>query len=246
MFKWQILSALILLSTSISTLARELVVVSDLDETLRMANVEYKIKAGLKLITGVKSYEGMRPIFNELKTENQKITFYYLSNSYKFLYNGDFWTKRYGFPRGIVLQRKPGDKSESFKTIKLKEIARRHPEADFLLFGDNIEKDPAFYKKFVNETPLKSVSIFIRDARLNLPQDEQIIYYQTEAQLESELDLSPATVSSIRSLPFSKMVPSYLVKNLRKRLIKQCKQEIISCREQADRKVAEVMEQIRP
>ena len=51
--------------------AKEVVIISDLDDTLRMANIEKKVKAAGKLITGVKPFEGLRAIFNEMNEKNQ-------------------------------------------------------------------------------------------------------------------------------------------------------------------------------
>ena len=147
-------------------MAKELVIISDLDETIRVANIENKAKAGLKLIGGVKPYEGLRAIFNEIKAKNPDAKFYYLSNSYPFLYNGDKWTAENGFPEGKSLQRSLKDKSTEFKPKKLKEIAAAHPDATFLMFGDNVEHDPQFYREFLADTHITDVQVFIRDARL--------------------------------------------------------------------------------
>lgn len=227
-------------------LAKELVIISDLDETLRMANIENKAKAGVKLVTGVKPYEGLRTIFNELKNTNTEIKFYYLSNSYPFLYNGERWTDKNGFPEGTILQRCLKDKSDSFKPRKLKEIAARHPDASFLLFGDNVEHDPKFYRDFLAESQLNDIQIFIRDARLEFTNEPNMTYFQTEAQITDDLNMSQETSDAVSGLAFNKLVPKFLLKNLKKRLIKSCKNPLESCRVAAERRVLEVIDQIRP
>jgi phosphatidate phosphatase APP1 len=85
--------------------AKEIIIISDLDDTLRMANIEKKVKAASKLITGVKPFEGLRAIFNEINQTESEVKFYYLSNSYPFLYSGERWTAKHGFPKGIVYKR---------------------------------------------------------------------------------------------------------------------------------------------
>ena len=227
-------------------LARELVVISDLDETLRMANIEHKLKAGVKLVTGVKPYEGLRAIFNELKAKNPDIKFYYLSNSYPFLYNGDKWTDKNGFPDGVILQRRLKDKSDSFKPRKLKEIAARHPDASFLLFGDNVEHDPKFYRNFLADSQLNDIQIFIRDARLEFSEEPNMTYFQTDAQITDDLNMSQETTEIVNNLAFNKLVPRFLLKNLKKRLIKSCKNPLESCRVEAERRVLQVIDQLRP
>lgn len=239
---------LILLSVLISSyplFAKELVIVSDLDETLRAANVEKKVKAGLKLVAGVKPYEGLVAIFNEIKQKNPDVKFYYLSNSFTFLYNGKKWTKENGLPEGVILQRKLKDKSDSFKPAKLDEIAKKHPDATFMLFGDNIERDPKFYREFVTKNQIDA-QILIRDARLIFPQESDITYFQTDVQLAEALDISDETTHMVRSLAFSKLVPKFLLKNLKKRLLAQCKEQQSSCRDEARARVSEVVELISP
>lgn len=226
--------------------AKELVIISDLDETLRIANIENKVKAGLKLITGVKPYEGLRAIFNEIKAKNPDAKFYYLSNSFPFLYKGDKWIAENGFPKGKSMQRSLKDKSDSFKPRKLKEIAAAHPDATYLMFGDNVEHDPKFYREFLAESQLQDVQVFIRDARLIFTEEANMTYFQTEAQITDDLNMSDETTSTVRNLAFNKLVPRFLLKNLRKRLIEECKTAVESCAEAADRKVLEVIDLIKP
>jgi phosphatidate phosphatase APP1 len=240
-----ILSAFLILCSQL-VIAKELVVISDLDETLRMANVEKKFKAGVKILTGVKVYKGLRSIFQEIKAKNSEVTFYYLSNSYRFLYNGDTWTAKNALPKGVVLQRGIKDKSDTFKTIKLKEIVGKHPNASFLLFGDNIEKDPIFYRNIIEETKLSDVQVFIRDARLIFDGEPNMIYYQTEAQITDDLNMSEATKSYVENLSFHELVPHFLLENLKSRIRKSCQGTRRFCHQLAQRKVREVAETIKP
>jgi phosphatidate phosphatase APP1 len=227
--------------------AKELVIISDLDETLRMANAENLVKAAGKLLIGVKPYEGMRAIFNEIKANNPGAKFYYLSNSYNFLYNADKWTAKNGFPKGQSFQRRfKKDKSETFKPRKLKEIAAAHPDASFLLFGDNVEHDPQFYRGLLNDSQIADARVFIRDARLVFTQEEDMTYFQTEDQITDDLNMSADTSARVRNLAFNKLVPKFLLTNLRKRLIKQCKTAFESCEQSAKKRVLEVIDLIKP
>jgi phosphatidate phosphatase APP1 len=240
-----VLLAFFILSSQL-VLAKELVVISDLDETLRMANVEKKFKAGVKIVTGVKVYKGLKSIFQEIKAKNPEVTFYYLSNSYRFLYNGDTWTTKNDLPKGIVYQRAIKDKSDTFKPIKLKEIVGKHPNASFLLFGDNIERDPIFYRNLIEETKLSDVQVFIRDARLIFNGEPNMIYYQTEAQITDDLNMSEATKAFVQNLSFHELVPRFLLKNLEYRIKKSCQGTRRFCHRLAERKVKEVAETIKP
>lgn len=226
--------------------AKELVIISDLDETIRVANIEKKVKAAGKLLVGVKPYEGLKAIYNEIKQKNPGAKFYYLSNSYPFLYNGDKWTERHGFPAGTVYQRNLKDKSLSFKPSKLREIAKRHPDASYLMFGDNVEHDPKFYREFLAETKITDAKVFIRDALLVFTDEPNMTYFQTEAQITDELEVSKETTSLVRNLPFHKLVPKFLLKNLKARLIKSCRNSLTHCEDRAEQRVMEVIEEISP
>ena len=243
--KHLVVFVLVLIHVQIAS-AKELIIISDLDETIREANIERKAKAGLKLLSGVKAYEGLKMIFNEIKRTNPETKFYYLSNSYPFLYKGNKWTTKNGFPVGTIYQRCLKDKSDEFKPKKLKEIALAHPNAQFILFGDNIEKDPGFYKNFLAETQIKDAQVFIRDARLEFLQDPGMTYFQTEAQITEALNVSEATSSAVKNLAFNRLVPKYLLKNLKKRLVKECRKTSTNCSEIANRRVLEVIDLLRP
>ncbi len=226
--------------------AKEIVIISDLDDTLRMANIEKKVKAAGKLITGVKPFEGLRAIFNEIKQTESEVKFYYLSNSYPFLYCGEKWTAKHGFPKGIVYQRSLKDKSKVFKTLKLREIAKRHPEASFILFGDNVEHDPDFYRNFLKENQQADIRVFIRDALLKFTEENNMVYFQTEAQITDDLNMSPETSKFVSHLPLKKLVPNFLLKNLKQRLIKSCREQLVSCKEYASQRVEDIIEIITP
>lgn len=245
--KTKILLFLALMFNCQAILAKELVVISDLDETLRMANAEHLAQAAGKLLVGVKPYPAMQAIFNEIKANHPEVKFYYLSNSYNFLYNADKWTAENGFPKGTSFQRCfKKDESETFKPIKLREIVAAHPDATFLLFGDNVENDPKFYRGLMAETQIKDARIFIRDARLIFTQADDMTYYQTEDQITDDLNMSAATTNLVKNLPFNKLVPKFLLKNLKKRLIKECKTAAVNCTEAAERRVLEVIDLVRP
>jgi hypothetical protein len=71
-------------------------------------------------------------------------------------------------------------------------------------------------------------------------------YFQTEAQITDDLNMSQETTANVMNLPFNKLVPKFLIKNLKKRIIKECKTAAVSCAESAERRVLEVIDMIRP
>lgn len=204
---------------------KEIIVVSDLDETLRQSNVEKILHAGFQLILGVSPYEGLKLILNDIEENKTNVTFYYLSNSYYALYNAQTWLELNGFPKGKIFQRKPTDRSRSFKLYALDEIFQKHPkDAIYWLIGDNVENDPLIYESFSIKYGSKvDVWTFLRDALLNQVQSsEKIRYFIHEKEIQKYFGLSEQTIDQLKSLPEEEVVPDYLLDNFRNRFLSDC------------------------
>ncbi len=150
-----------------------IVVISDLDDTIRQVNVAQLEKATVNVVAArahlktIPRFLGLQKVYTDLK-ENHNTSFYYLSASYPIIYDAKAWLKHNDFPSGEVRQRAYRDEfhSSAFKKRMLSEIVQKHnsPETLFLFFGDNGEHDPESYNHTVEEFQLESNSmIFIRD-----------------------------------------------------------------------------------
>ncbi len=151
---------------SISAFSK-LVVISDIDDTIRQSNTLSKLGSIIGLVKG-KSFDHMRSIF--LDIEEQDANFHYVSASYKFLYNAKEWIYERGFPIGTYHQRVSSSSLSSYK-YKVGIISKiiSHYDLDdteFLFFGDNSSEDEDVYKDIIAEHDLNA-SIYIRDVRTN-------------------------------------------------------------------------------
>ncbi len=232
-------------------IARELIVISDLDDTLRMANVESIPRAAVRIIHGVKPFESMQLLLNDIKAQNPEAKFYYISNSLHLFYDAKKWIRNYNFPEGAVLQRPLRVSPKVFKPRELRKIAGIHGrDAQYILFGDNVEKDPEFYQDFLRELAINDAHVFIRDARLIFTQHgPQVSFYQHERQVLTHPSLSMIsgpTKALIRAMDLSKLVPKYLFDNLKRRLARACYpgRNNRLCREEAAREVGEIAEDL--
>ncbi len=199
---------LLLLTTS--SWAR-VVVISDLDETLRIAHTHSYWAAIGAVISGVKPFKQMQNIFHDLEQQSD-IAFFYISASYYRFYNGKKWLKKYNFPAGPVFQKPTFSQgSYDFKTARLEELfksGRISSNDHLLLFGDNSSHDEEVYLDFLKRYNL-SGDIFIRDIKvkataldlgLQLERKDKIYYFFTEFDLLDtpiESFLSPTTRDSI-------------------------------------------------
>ena len=168
----KILIYFLFICTSLSAYAK-LIIISDLDDTIRQVNVSEIDEASLSVM-GARSkmrsilpFKDLRSIYQDLE-KNQDVKFYYLSASYPFIYNAKKWLDINKFPEGAVFQRKYSDEfsSSDFKQRILKEILADQDinESEFIFFGDNGEHDPETYTKAVEAAGIFNQStIYIRD-----------------------------------------------------------------------------------
>ncbi|MGE3610430.1 MAG: phosphatase domain-containing protein [Bacteriovoracaceae bacterium] len=149
----------------------KLIIVSDIDDTIKKTQ-------GLSLGTlkdflkdETYPYEEMQVLYKEL--ENLGADFFYLSSSYKFIYNANNWLEEQNFPEGKVVQRNEDSPFDGkfFKQKELKEFLiseNLSPDDSILFFGDNLGQDDEVYANVVKELKLSSQSrIYIRDITMN-------------------------------------------------------------------------------
>ena len=101
---------LLIFCLSCSTLLAKIIVISDLDDTLKQSKGSFKLEALFQLLTvrKVAPFIHLRNIFNDLEAQNRLypgIDFYYVSTSIEKSWNAKEWLKENGFPDGIVIQR---------------------------------------------------------------------------------------------------------------------------------------------
>ncbi len=161
----KLLIALLLFAPSIYA---KTVVISDLDETLRISQTHnYAVSLGA-IIRGVKPFRAMQYIFNDLK-QLEDIEFIYISASYHRFYNGQKWVAKHNFPYGPVYQKpKLTTPNGTFKTGLLERLwneGKIQAHDHVLFFGDNSSHDEDAYLEFKNNHQL-SGDIFIRDIKV--------------------------------------------------------------------------------
>lgn len=146
-------------------------VISDLDDTVRKANVINKADAAKRIIEGVKPFRNMiylyREIFEEFKSRGEEVEFIYVSGSHRYFYNAPKWLAEKRFPQGRVFQKKFFVKGGTiaFKKDKIREILKGVDNKNdlVLFFGDNGQHDAGIYAEMVEELKLEKSQIFIRD-----------------------------------------------------------------------------------
>lgn len=141
--------------------ARQILLVSDLDDTIKITHVGSTGSMVANEFWHRLTFLGMQDLYSELMNHNKAeqakdpMKFVYLSAFPDLLLSRvrHFITETNKFPGGDFIARSTGKivKGENpfdFKSEELEELGHNNPEADFLLIGDDTEFDPEVYDGF--------------------------------------------------------------------------------------------------
>ncbi len=124
-------------------------VVSDIDETIRIRNVHNLIKSGQNLKHS-RHYVGMNSLYREL-VQAHSAEIRYVTNSNKVDSHTRF-LRESGFPEGQVYFRdKSKDDKQSHKIRIIRRILDENPSDVVLFFGDNTSHDSDTYRTVISE-----------------------------------------------------------------------------------------------
>lgn len=185
---------IILFFLLISNSYAKTIVVSDLDETLRISQTHNYIVSLGEIIRGVRPFVAMQSLFNDFK-QLEDVEFYYISASYYRFYNGKKWILRHHFPNGEVYQKpKLNIPNGDFKINTLNKLwnqGKFSQHDQFIFLGDNSSHDEDTYLNFRKQHALDG-EIYIRDIKskatplgplISVDQKIGINYFFTEWQL---------------------------------------------------------------
>lgn len=198
----------ILLSVGINNLYAN-VIITDIDDTLKITNTSL-IGESLKgfFYKDLSYFPAMKFLFNDLRNTSLQNRFYYVSNSFEDVFDGNEWIEATGFPPGDVYQRdnlydkiiqRENLDSNDHKIESIEKIlSTLNKKEDYLFFGDNAQKDSEVYLSAVRKHQLNA-KIFIRDIKgKNLfvsiltygpVKEEGLITYTFDRDLWYNLDL---------------------------------------------------------
>lgn len=139
-------------------------IVSDIDDTIKNANIRGKYRRVIRAFATKPVFKGMAPLYHEMVNNIKDAKLIYLTNAPKKLMTKSHtkFLKRHGFPKAPVLFR-VGD-SETFKPQTLRKLMAEHSPKRVILIGDNGENDSRFYQDLKRDFPSVDFQIFIRVA----------------------------------------------------------------------------------
>lgn len=138
-----------------------IVVVSDLDDTIKIMNSGNTLSAGINALKKAKTFSGIKELFAGLKSYTNEL--YILSASPTILHKKiikDLNSVEI-YPKAIILKKwgKGEDKFE-YKVREILNIIKNSPH-DFIFLGDDVGKDPEVYAEIKKLFPEKVKGIYI-------------------------------------------------------------------------------------
>jgi phosphatidate phosphatase APP1 len=137
-------------------------IISDLDDTLKITNAGNLVPASYNGVFTKKMFSGTRSFL--LGTELSRDQFFVLSASPHILYK-----KVEGLLRDnnlkvdqIFLRKNIKEEKFKYKVRTIKGILETHPDDDFVLIGDDVDKDPEVYQEILKLYPSRIKAIYIR------------------------------------------------------------------------------------
>ncbi|MBF0297949.1 MAG: hypothetical protein HQK51_04475 [Oligoflexia bacterium] len=218
------------LIVSSTYLMAEVIVVSDIDDTIRATNVLNRSEMIINALRGFKSFPRLIDIYCDIndyyRKKGEDVTFYYLSAAPRKL-SVDSWLESNNAPKGIVQQRRNRDifgSPEDYKFGYLKKFLldkkriadENNDELEVIMFGDNGEKDPIVYKRIMEDKDIKinNMKAYIRKVTSAGAFFPKINYFYSEKDLLEDFALvvDPQLKIQIESeYAQGTLVPEYVV-----------------------------------
>lgn len=143
-----------------------LLVVSDIDDTLKVAHIKDKTDRIATAFRTSNVFLGMSDIMDKIKLNNKNAKIFYLSNAPEFLMKGSHnkFINDNRFPSDGVILKPKGASSETHKAESLVKLIDDNSPSTVILIGDNGEHDVYFYSDIVKKYPHIKFITFIRVA----------------------------------------------------------------------------------
>lgn len=186
------------------------ILISDIDDTIKLANVPSLADSARYALDDESRFSGMAALYNLLTQDAVGKQVYYLSNAPTWLMQGthlDFLANG-KFPQGTYVGRKDYS-AEVHKLNNIRAILQKEKPARVIFFGDNGERDPIVYAQIQQEFKNSGIEFvtfirFITDQKLGAGQIGFVTPIEVSLVLREKAALSPQSVSWLvdNVLPF--------------------------------------------
>lgn len=167
-FRFEIVIAFLLWTTqTFAAFQTPVLVVSDVDDTLKIMNVPEKAELALNAFQTNTAFYGMSALYQLILQTQPSAEFVYLTNAYQFLMESTHqeFLKQHHFPKGQYIPKQNIFDSDH-KLNQIRKLIHSKQPQTLILIGDNGEKDPQVYHQIQSEFAGSGIQIlqFIRIA----------------------------------------------------------------------------------
>jgi hypothetical protein len=168
---WMLLGFLIF---GVATAEAKIIVIADIDDTIKQSNVLDTDEAMQNALATDVVFLGMNWLLQEVKTYNEGISFYYVTNAPADLMQSLHTTflRDNQFPAG-ALRLRQSFFDKNFKLTEIRKILNQEKPDVVVALGDNGEKDAAVYEQLRREFPAVQWITYIHQVYNSRSYDEQ-------------------------------------------------------------------------
>ncbi len=133
--------------------AKDLLVISDIDDTIKLSHVLRKRSASLRALDANSWFLGMNSLYQLIKNDNPKAYFAYISAAPEFLLENTHQKllSNGQFPLGEYIARDRFISSLNHKLIAIRKLLTERRPKTVIFIGDNGERDPVVYNQITQE-----------------------------------------------------------------------------------------------
>ncbi len=225
---------ILILSLFIYSAQAKVIIISDIDDTLRVVNTANKKEAIGRLLTGIKPFGAMRELLWATKemyeAQGEEVVFHYVSASYRIMYNPTRWLEKNDFPTGKAVQKKIAQRQSilEYKISVVSDIIEQVDRIDQIyMFGDSGQFDAKAYQTVKQKMDLTNSSIFIRDlGNPNIEYLKDAKYFLTANQLLDSEPFSKLPSHRKQSIESKSILADFVVENL---ILRNCQPPTSKC-----------------
>jgi hypothetical protein len=148
---------------SVSRASAEIRVVSDIDDTTKISNVDSPIRLVWNSLFSNRPFTGMKELYSSFSVERNYV-FHYLTAAPSLYHRRvERFLATNGFPSGEIHPRPPfrSESTQQYKVRVLHELFAKFPSDLFILIGDDTQNDAAAYDEVYRSAPNQVLAIYI-------------------------------------------------------------------------------------
>jgi hypothetical protein len=150
-----------IVAPSSSFASSRVLVVSDVDDTIKHSHVRSAVDTGLNALWDFKSFPGMADLYREIKQQSE-VNIFYVSNAPTSMMHSRHlrFLQTFRFPQPDNLITRPSVTDDKFKFTTIMNLVEQENPQILILVGDNGESDPLYFQALRESLAPRSIQIY--------------------------------------------------------------------------------------